>query len=101
MRRLLLSLASTLALLVSGCAGSPSSADGITTTREVLVTVEASPVEVTLDTGGIDGVVVDDESAPVPGAKVALVGFANITNTDNTGRFTFSNLQPGEYRITV
>ncbi|HEX9815493.1 MAG TPA: carboxypeptidase-like regulatory domain-containing protein [Candidatus Thermoplasmatota archaeon] len=85
----------------AGCADKATPAVASTTTREVLVTVEAAPVEITLETGGIDGVVMDDEQQPVPGARIALVGLPDVTNSDTGGRFTFSNLQPMEYRITV
>src|SRR5580693_818723 len=55
--------------------------------------------------GSLTGNVTDPSSAAIPGAKVDAVsvetGVARQTDTDSRGVFSFSNLQPGIYRVTV
>jgi hypothetical protein len=102
MHRAFVTIFSVGILLLSGCTGSGDGELGVAhSTTEVFVTVDAAPVEVTLDTGGIEGTVVDEEHLPIAGATIALVGRTNTTTSDGAGRFTFSHLEPGEYRITI
>jgi len=52
----------------------------------------------------VTGKVVDDAGAPVSGAKVNLIKAGVIvgtTTTDDQGSYTFLNVQPGIYQITV
>jgi hypothetical protein len=55
--------------------------------------------------GSLTGNVTDPSSAAIPGAKVDAVnietGIARTTNTDSRGVFSFSNVQPGIYKVTV
>jgi hypothetical protein len=54
---------------------------------------------------GIQGIVTDSTGSVVPGASVTLVNPATNatvqTETNDVGLFRFSNLAPGNYRITV
>jgi hypothetical protein len=57
-------------------------------------------------TGGIRGVVTDQNSAVVSGAQVTLTrkstGGTQTSQTNSSGQFEFSNLQPGEdYNVSV
>ncbi len=92
-------------LLASSFAGCTDNSDGgtreVTTTKEVEVLIEAEPVEVTLETGGIDGLIVDEEELPIGGARVVLVGTDIETSSDAGGRFTFSQVDPGDYKVTI
>jgi hypothetical protein len=57
----------------------------------------------------VDGVVADQRSEPVAGIEVVLtplgetvnLGRLRTTVTDRNGRFSFSNVVPGEYRASV
>jgi protocatechuate 3,4-dioxygenase beta subunit len=52
-------------------------------------------------TGQVTGQVIDAASGkPIPGATVSLVGQRGVV-TDLSGRFSISNLGPGNYQITV
>src|SRR5687767_5093798 len=92
-------LLTTMALSCFAEDGTPAAAGS--TTCAVPVSLAAAPVGVTLETSRIDAVVMVEERQPVPGARIALVGLPDVTNSDVSGRFTFSNLQPTEYRITI
>ncbi len=54
-------------------------------------------------TGSIDGQVLDVSKAAVPGAKIAATAVATSQRvellTDDAGRYVFTYLQPGEYRV--
>ncbi|MGE3512825.1 MAG: TonB-dependent receptor [Vicinamibacterales bacterium] len=54
-------------------------------------------------TGSLAGTVVDVTDARVPGATVELAGPSGrqTTHTDTSGDFSFSNLAPGRYTLTV
>lgn len=51
------------------------------------------------ESGGIEGVVMDDEERPLSGATVQLVGAHRSTNTTEDGRFAFSQLPPTTYLL--
>jgi outer membrane receptor protein involved in Fe transport len=57
------------------------------------------------ETGQIIGTVMDPTGASVPGAKVAVkavaTGAERVETTDGSGNFTFTNLQPDVYEVTV
>lgn len=85
-----------LAVLVAGCADSPSKAEPQELGSNTSVTVSAT-------TGGIRGVVVDDAIRPLSGVLITLeLGDAdrNVTTPDD-GTFTFSGLEPGTYFVSA
>src|SRR5438046_255200 len=53
----------------------------------------------------ISGELTDPQNRPVSGAAIRLVRPANSsgrsTTSDNRGRYTFGNIDPGEYRLTA
>ena len=55
--------------------------------------------------GGVSGTVTDSTGAVVPGATVTLVNEAtnvqNVRQTNNSGYFSFVNVRPGTYVLTV
>ncbi|MGB1585654.1 MAG: carboxypeptidase-like regulatory domain-containing protein [Thermoplasmatota archaeon] len=58
---------------------------------------EGPRLDVTDDTGGIRGVVVDQAITPVAGAAVRIASLDRETTTDEEGLFTFTGLEPGTY----
>lgn len=91
--RFLLSLALGC-LVLSGCSGAAEPAKAPTS-------APAAPATVTADTGGVEGLVVDDEAAPVSGAEVAQTQANLVTSTDAAGKFSFSDLAPGTYSLVA
>ena len=87
--RLLIALLLT-ATLLAGCAdgSDPDGPDG-------------PRLDVTDDTGGIRGVVVDQSIVPVVGATVSVRQTDQETTTDEGGQFTFIGLEPGTYFLDV
>jgi outer membrane receptor protein involved in Fe transport len=55
--------------------------------------------------GTVNGAVTDTSGAVIPGATVTLVnqqtGVATVRTTNDTGHFTFVNVRPGPYSLTV
>ena len=55
--------------------------------------------------GGVSGMVVDSSGARVPGATVTLTNTAtnvsNVRQTNDSGFYTFVNVRPGSYTLTV
>ena len=55
--------------------------------------------------GSLTGNVTDSTASPVPGAKVDVIntsnGVARQTATDDRGAYSFNDLQPGSYKITI
>jgi Carboxypeptidase regulatory-like domain len=90
-------LAIGLAILLSGCSGSGSSA----TTNDV-GQFKDKEVKISGTTGAIRGIVVDQAIVPIP--KVAVnVGTPTgnkTAETDTQGRFVFSELPAGTYFLT-
>lgn len=85
-----------LALAVAGCAGAPkpSSSGAATPTGPA-----ASPT-VSLETGSITGTVVNEELAPVAGARIGIPELKSPTEiTDAAGAFTFNQVPPGTYSL--
>ena len=101
MRRVATITAILFAANFTGCMDDAGGVREVTTTREVELLVDAEPVEVTLETGGIDGLILDEEELPIGGATILLVGADTETGSDAGGRFTFSQLQPGDYKLTI
>jgi hypothetical protein len=85
-------LAVGITLVLSGC----TSAGAKTSTPTS--SAPAPPPTVTANTGSIAGTVTNTEMLPVQGADVGLQS-AGATKTDTSGRFTFNDLQPGEYVV--
>ena len=54
-------------------------------------------------TGSVQGVVKDDNGAPIPGVTISIVGdqmpLGRTTTTRSDGVFQFFNLVPGNYRL--
>jgi hypothetical protein len=69
----------------------------------VLACVVSAAAQVT--TGNVGGTVTDPQGAAVPGAEVTLTdkstGQSQTQQTSDGGEFRFSNLQPGDYTITI
>jgi Carboxypeptidase regulatory-like domain len=70
----------------------------------------AGPLTVTIapNAGQIDGAVLNDQQQPAPGASVVLVPEPRLrdhteayktTTSDQNGRFTLKNIEPGEYKL--
>lgn len=61
----------------------------------------AAPLGAQLQTGSLFGVVTDGARAPLPGVTVTLSGGGapQVQTTDESGRFRFPGLPPGEYDL--
>jgi len=49
----------------------------------------------------ISGIVTDDKDQPIPGATVFIADSRKVTASDKDGRFTFTQMQPGSYKVVV
>ena len=108
--RVVLAVASLLLLapLLSGCTGSSGGGDGSGGTdgrgRDGAIDDSKVPTgHVTATTGAVRGVVVDPAIVPVAGANVTLetpTGKRSQTS-DATGRFIFSDVEPGSHFLGV
>lgn len=87
-----------IALTFAGCVGASST--GSVSSSSAPPT-SADPPTADLSTGAISGRVVDDEVRPIPKADVVLAETKAETKTDEEGKFTFNDLQPGTFRILV
>jgi len=71
----------------------------------VMLGVAGTSLGQTATTGTIVGIVTDPTGAVVPGAEVNLKNLAtnlsHTTKTTEAGQFTFPNVPPGQYQITV
>ena len=69
------------------------------------IAVSCALLHAQIITGSIVGTVVDPAHSVIPGATVTLVNVATgeqrTAKTNETGRFYFGGVQPGEYRVTV
>lgn len=88
----------SVAVAFAGCAGgtaAPAMAASPT------VPSSAAPAKAAADTGGIQGLVVDDEAVPLAGARVGLLERDEETVSAQDGSFSFSGLTPGVYRLAA
>lgn len=83
-------------VLFAGCVGSESTAPPPSS-----VAPSASAAEFSEDTGAIEGLVLTDESLPAEEATVGIIETGELTITALDGRFSFSNLAPGKYSVSV
>ncbi|MBI2079071.1 MAG: carboxypeptidase regulatory-like domain-containing protein [Euryarchaeota archaeon] len=84
-----------LSLFLAGC----TSGEGAATSTSPTPTLAPEPT-VDAATGSIAGKVIDDEARPIAGATVAI-GKDSQSTTDEGGKFTFNDLQPGSYVVNV
>lgn len=65
----------------------------------------APPAQFDDTSGAVEGIVLDEEQAPIAGAQVGLLDPASnqslMTLTDLSGRFTFSQVVPGLYQLVA
>ena len=85
-----------LLVTLAGCAGEETAPEDSDETP-----FDDKEVEVTADTGGVRGVVLNDAIVPVAGALVELLGTESSQETDEQGRFAFSKVVPGTYFLSV
>jgi hypothetical protein len=71
----------------------------------LLVSFSATPVLAQSATGTLDGQITDQQGAVIANAEVKLIdtGTSSVrtTTTNEVGRYTFVNVQPGTYDVTV
>ncbi len=65
----------------------------------LLVAVFPNRADGQVNTAVITGRVHNFDGAPVPGARVILVNLRKTVATDSVGRFAFTDLRPGAYRL--
>jgi len=82
-----------VALLLSGCSEGGQKAND----DDPFV----DPVDTKEGTGAIRGIVLDPTVNAVEGATVVVVGAERDATTDEAGRFTFTDLEPGSYFLKV
>lgn len=93
--RFLLAIFVMTGLAVSGCLGGDGDASADPASDPT------GPAAFDEETGGIEGVVTDEEAKPVAGAQVGVLGLALETVTDADGRFVFDNVAPGRQSVVV
>jgi Carboxypeptidase regulatory-like domain len=83
----------------------PRSAGAVATATLLLLAWCATPALAQFERGQISGVVKDQQGATVPGATVTATNTQTqtprSTTTDESGFYTFPNLTPGRYNLTV
>lgn len=86
-----------LAFAFAGCAGSaPSKAAGVSPGGgEIRQSVGATAAQAGL--GTIAGSVLNENGAPLKGAKVSLLGASQHGTSDERGKFTFTEVEPGRH----
>jgi len=81
--------------------------EGFTVSRPGKVPIAAV---LSRDGAAVDGIVQDKDDQPVPGATVVLIPDAKLrfrhdlyqqTNTDQSGRYHFQSISPGDYKLFV
>jgi hypothetical protein len=85
----------------AGCVGSEAGVDpGVKSTEA------AAPAEFDDSTGGVQGIVVDDESRPISGATIGILKSAAIESdlvatSDSVGAFSISRIPPGDHMLNA
>jgi len=67
----------------------------------VLLVSRLSAIPAFAGTGTIEGVVLDQQGSPAPGAAVTLVELRRHATADENGRFRFEDVPPGHYHVQV
>jgi hypothetical protein len=89
-------------LLVGGCVDDTvTTAVAPTSEDQAPPLIEDTGEPIDSGSGGISGVVVDDELRPLLEANVTLDRDGKATVTDATGQFLFPRLEGGEYLVTA
>lgn len=86
-----------LIVLLAGCAAAPQTVVDFAPTAAP--DPAAPQANVDDEHGGLVGFVSDDSLNPIPDAEVILEGLGITTNTDGSGRFAFSLLNPAKVRV--
>jgi hypothetical protein len=81
------------AIVLAGCTGGSAGDDTPEGLPDVKPTEEGK--------GAIGGVVVDEAIRPIPGAVVSLTSLSLNVTTGDEGTFSWSDLEPGTYFISV
>ncbi len=90
--RLPILFAAVAAMLLAGCSGGqPATSAGATTGQPPIAEGK----------GAIAGLLVDDVYRPIPAGLVVVQGTGLVATTDDSGQFTFINLEPGAYLLQV
>lgn len=80
----------------SGCVGSDAAQTGSTAMSP------APPAEADQNSGGVEGVVTDDQISPIPGAQVGFTDVPDLLSvTDDAGRFSISRIPPGTHTLVA
>jgi hypothetical protein len=70
----------------------------------ILVTLLAAPAQAQVLYGSLTGNITDPSGAAVPGAKVEALnvstGVSRSATSDDSGSYSFNDLQPGSYKVT-
>lgn len=91
----LLAVSLVALLLLAGCAGGKKVAP-------VEVSQAAPTPTVSAEFGAVSGTVVDEEAVPLAGVQVGLLERLEASaRTDDQGKFTFSDVPPGHYRVAA
>ena len=86
-----------LAMALAGCVGGEGSAQG---RPQGGATGPAAEPTASGDFGSITGQVVNEEFAPIAGARIAVMELEAPTQvTDDLGKFTFNDVPPGSYSV--
>lgn len=71
----------------------------------MLALASGTPAQTQMTTGVIQGTILDEQGAVVPGANVEVrnpdTNFSRTLTTNTDGRFVFLQLSPGRYTVTV
>lgn len=86
-----------IAVFFAGCSGSTPAPQEVASAP--VGTVSADDDATAAEVGAIEGVVTDDELAPIPNATVALAKLAISVRTDPGGAFLFENVAPGSHVV--
>lgn len=86
-----------VAVLLSGCAGDAAPKQAVTSVKSAPEPVVRLPA----GASAVEGYVIDDEMAPVFGAKVSVNGLPLATLSRVDGRFFLGPMTPGSYHVSA